>query len=183
MSRISELIGTLKDRKKQLEKIKKEQEIKRMNCDTIQFYEDTAKIAGMSDGMVIIITPDNEYREYSPSGTTYKKVCQEILDNISDEHFDLSRVEGDFGNALPKEFNAIFIRMASILNGSTVIYYPDHCTDYQMQKLEEFNNDVKSFNASRKDGLHTTFEYNGKDDYESHNLDDLIFQIKNSYTK
>ena len=183
MSKISDYINILKERRNELEKIKKEQDIKRMNNDPVQFYLDTMKISKINDGMVILITPDNEYREYAPNGMSHRKVCQELLDNISDTHIDLAEVDGDFGDIIPKEFNTIFIRMASLLNGSTVVYYPEKCTEYQIGKLEEFNDSIKKFNSTREDDLKVSFEYNGKDDQEKNNLDDVIAQLKCNYTK
>lgn len=183
MSKISDYIQVLKERRNELERIKREQAIKRMNNDPIQFYEDSMKIARINDGMVILITPDDELREYAPNGTSHKKVCQELIDNISDKHIDLDKVENDFGDTISKEYDTIFIRMASILNGSTIIYYPDKCSEFQIGKLEEFNDSIKRFNKKIEDGLKVTFEYNGKSDKEANDLDDLIDQLKNNYTK
>lgn len=177
------LLDSLKEKRSKLVKLKKEQEIRRMNCDTIQFYEDTSKIGGIGDGMVIIITPDNEYRDYAPSGTSHKKTCQAIFDSLDVKHINFSALEGDFGVAIPEEYDSIFIRMASILNGSTVIYYPEHCTEYQIRKLEEFNEDVKTFNSGVKEDMRISFEYNGKGNKEANDLDDVINNIKNNRSK
>lgn len=178
MSRITDLIAALKERKEQLEKIKKEQEIRRLNNDAGQFYEDSLNISNMTTGMVIIITPDDEIREFVPSNMSHKKTCQEIFASIGDDRVDFDNCEGDFGDAIAEEYNSIFIRMASVLNGSTIIYFPKNCNDYQIERLEQFNKEVRDYNSRHNNEQLVSFEYNGKDDKTTYDIGPIIDYLK-----
>ena len=172
MSRFSETVKTLKREK--MAELQKMIELRRNNNDHLKLYKDSLRINNVNDGMVVIITPNEVIKEKAPRGISHRKVCQDIIDTISDMHIDLGKVDGDFGNVIPREYGYVFIRMASVLNGSTIIYYPDKCNEFQIEKLTEFNNIVKEYNASKRDEFKVTFEYNGKNDTEYNNLDELI---------
>lgn len=174
MSRFSETIKTLKEKRAKMAELQKIAEHKRANNDPEQFYEDSLKINNVNDGMVIIITQNEMIKEKAPGGISHRKICQDIFDTIGDKHIDFGKVDGDFGDIISKEYGCIFIRMASILNGSTIIYYPEKCNEFQIGKLNEFNETVKEYNDSKKEEFKVTFEYNGKNDTEYNNLDELI---------
>jgi len=177
MSKISEMINSLKSRKEQLEKIKKEQDFKRMNNDAGQFYEDSLSLANIATGMVIIIRPDEEFREFVPTKVSHKKICQEIFDQHGIDA-DFNKYDGDFGDAIAEEYNSIFIRMASIYNGSTIIYFPDHCNDYQIERLEQFNREVLDYNSRHDASQSVSFEYNGKDGKTTNDVNQIIDYLK-----
>ena len=174
MSKLSETIKMLKEKRTKMVEMQKEVELKRANNDPEQFYEDSLKINNVNDGMVIIITQDEIIREKAPGGMSHRKICQDIFDAISDKHIDFSQVDGDYGNFIPKEYGCIFIRIASVLNGPTIIYYPESCNQFQIEKLIEFNEQVKKYNSSKKEELKVTFEYDNKSDEECNSLDELI---------
>lgn len=151
--------------------------------EIIQFYEDSLKLNNVADGMVIIITENNILYEKVPKNISHQRAVQELCDTLPGEHIDLSKVEGDFGHAIPLEYNSIFIRMASILNGPTIVYYPELCNEFQIKKIEDFNNSVKQFNASNKGMYKVNFEYNGKNDDDKTDLDELVEELKGNLNK
>ena len=137
--------------------------------------EDSLKVTKMNNGMVIIITPDKEIREVAYSGDSHRRIAQEIFDGMDVEHIDFKGSDGDFGQIIPDKYNCIFIRVVSILNGATGVYVPKVCTDYQLEQLKKFNEEVKSFNEGHPKEYRVEFDYLDKPIYEeSHDLDRLI---------
>lgn len=182
MSRENDDINRLKSLKKKLEYLKRKNNNKETN-DIIDFYEDSLKLKNVIDGMVVIITRDYVVKEKAIGKISHEKVAQEIFDSLPVNHIDFSKVDGDFGHAISTEYDSIFIRMASILNGPTIIYYPESCNEYQIKKLEEFNNSVKEFNSSKKELYKVKFEYNGRSDEDKTDLDELIEELKGNLNK
>ena len=178
MSKFTETIKALKDKREKMIELQKQVEIKRLNNDTGQFYEDGLKLNNVNDGMVIIITKNEVIKGKALGGLSHRKVAQDIFDSISDKHIDFGQVNGDFGDIIPLEYGCIFIRMASVLNGPTIIYYPEDCNEFQIEKLIEFNDNVKKYNALKKDEFKVTFEYNGINDTINNDLDKLIEELK-----
>lgn len=168
-------IQKLKALKKRLLRRKSKQQ------DTIiSFYNRSLKMRYAADGMSLIIGKDFLVPpRISSRGLSHQKVCQDIFDELVREKgiepVDFDKVPDDFGNYIPLNYGYIFIRMASPLNGATIIYYPNECTEYQTQMLEQFNNRIKEFNKSSK--YKAVFEYNGKSEIESYDLDELIERL------
>ena len=171
MDRNSKVVNRLKEYRRELLEAKK----KREENDILQFYKDSEKISNVSDGMAIIITEDKEIREKALDKISHERVCQDILDNMDVEHIDLSQVNGDFGHTIANKYNFIFIRMSSVYN-FTIVYYPEVCNEYQIKRLEEFNNEVKLFNNKNKTKV--AFQYNGQQKDFKTDLDELIEQLK-----
>ncbi|MBQ6323712.1 MAG: hypothetical protein IJI22_02650 [Bacilli bacterium] len=178
MSKISNYIEALKKKRAELVELQKDEQMKRMNCDVKQFYEDGLKLSNVNDGMVIIIRDNEEIRRMASKGFSHRKVAQEIFDELDVQHIDFSEVDRDFGELIPEMYNSVFIRMASGLNGCTIVYYPEVCTRFQFDKIHEFNDEVKNFNAEHGDDYHILFEYNGKGDVQAWNLDGLEDRIR-----
>ena len=156
--------------------------------EIIQFYEDSLKYnifdnKKLPNGRVIIITENNVIIEKAIGEISHKRVAQEIFDSLQVKHIDFSSVDGDFGHTISMEYGYIFIRMASILNGPTIVYYPEVCNEYQIRKLEEFNNSVKQFNSSKKELYRVNFEYNGRNDEDKTDLDELVEELKGNLNK
>ena len=161
-----------------------EKENKRKKCDIKQFYEDSLNFLNVANGMVILITESEEIRKIAYDKTSHEQVCQDIFDNMDVKHIDFSKINNsDFANFIPKEYNTIFIRMASILNGPTFVYYPDICNNNQIETLEKFNEEVKAFNSTKKKHQQVVFEYNGKSEEIKNDLDELIEKLKKSQKK
>lgn len=170
---MSNMIERLKERRQKTIKIREEENRKRQNLDVEQFFKDSLKMENAADGMVILITENSVEKRLSPKGISHKKVVQDMLDEMYDKHIDLSKEEFDYGDVIPLEYNCIFIRMASILNGATVVYYPDICNEYQIMELEKFNEQIKSLNNSK-----INIEYRNQTDFPNKDLDELIQIIK-----
>lgn len=172
---MSNMIERLKAKREKTIKIREEENKKRQNLDIDQFLKDSLKVENAADGMVILITENSVEKRLSPKGISHRKVVQDMLDEMYDKHIDLSEVEFDYGDAIPAEYNCIFIRMASILNGATVVYYPDICNEYQIKELEKINEQIKSFNNSKM-----YIEYRNQTDFPNKDLDELIQIIKSN---
>lgn len=157
--------------------------------EIIQFYEDSLKLSNVTDGMVFIIGDDFVVPpEKAIRGTSHQVVAQEIFDKLAMdkgiEPINFNDIQGDFGDVIPTKYNYIFIRMASILNGPTIVYYPDVCSDFQIKQLEEFNNKVKTFNEREKNTYKVEFEYNGRNDEQvTSDLDELIYELNKKNKK
>ena len=187
MSKDNDKIKKFKDLKEKLKYLKSKSDNKEKN-DVLDFYENSLKYnifdnKKIADGMVIIITENDVIIEKAIGEISHKRVAQEIFDNLPVKHIDFSTVDGDFGHTISMEYGYIFIRMASILNGPTIVYYPEVCNEFQINKLEEFNNSVKQFNSSKKDLYRVKFEYNGRNDDDKNNLDELIEELKSNFKK
>lgn len=172
---MSNLLEKLREKRERTINLKKEENEKRQNLDIEQFYKDSLKMGNASDGMVILITENSVEKGLSPKGISHRKVVQEMLDEMYDKHIDLSKFEFDYGEEIPIEYNCIFIRMASVLNGATVVYYPDICNEFQIKELEKFNDQIKLFADSK-----IYFEYRNQTDFPNKNLDELINIIKSN---
>ena len=178
MSKLTESIGILKQKRAEAINLQKQIQEKRANNDVFQFYVDSLKFSNVNDGMVIIITDKDVIKEKAIGGISHKKIAQEILDNVSDKHIDLGASDGDFGDDIPLEYGYIFIRMCSVLNGPTIIYFPQKCNDFQVDELSKFSEDTKAFNSTQKrDEFKISFEYNGKNDEVANDLDDLVARL------
>ena len=170
-------INELEKRKKELLKEKK------IINEVIKFYNDSLKFINLltgeiADGMIIIITEDNIFSKYSPGRISHAMATNDLFDELSIDHPDFNKCSGDFGNIVANNYNYVLIRMASILNGPTLVYYPVNCNEYQITKLEDFNNIVKSFNSSKKRKHNINLEYNSQSGEVNYNLDSLIEEIK-----
>lgn len=177
MSKITSMLSNLKEMREQAIKLQKEANIRRASNDTLQFFEDSLKVNNMNDGMVIIILRDTIIKEKAPNGLSHRKVAQEIFDSLPVKHIDLAKSDGDFGDDIAKEYDCIFIRLVSILNGSSIIYCPEHCNDFQITELEKFNAELKTFNANKRDNYQAEIQY-VYDNAEGNDLDELIKMLK-----
>ena len=177
MSKISIIISNLKEIRRQALQLQKEINIKRANNDICQFYVDSLKINNMNDGMVMIILKDKVIKEKALNGVSHRKVAQEIFDSLPVKHIDLSKATGDFGDDIAKEYDCIFIRLVSILNGSSIIYCPNECNQFQIDELKKFNQALKTFNSDEKHTYkaESLFMINGN---EGNNLDELIEMLQ-----
>lgn len=186
MSNENKKISFLKKLKESLLESKKEVQNR---DEIIQFYEDSLKLSNVTDGMVVIIGDDFVVPpQKAIRGTSHQVVAQEIFDELAIkkriEPINFNDIPGDFGDVIPVKYNYIFIRMASILNGPTIVYYPEVCTEFQIKQLEDFNNKVKVFNESKKNGYKVEFEYNGRNDEQvTSNLDELLEGLKKENKK
>ena len=178
MSRITSILSNLKEMREEAIKLQKEANIRRANNDTFQFFNDSLKVSNMNDGMVIIILNNTVIKEKAPNGLSHRKVAQEIFDSLPVKHIDLAKSDGDFGDDIVREYNCIFIRLVSILNGSSVIYCPEHCNEFQIAELEKFNTELKIFNAGKKGNYQAEVQYM-YNNTEGNNLDELIQMLKN----
>lgn len=175
MSKINKILEELKKKREEAINLKLEEDIKRSNLDINQYYKDSLKLDNVTDGMVILITENSIKKRLSPKGISHMKIVQEMLDQMYDKHTDLSSVEGDYGEVIPLEYNCVFIRMASPLNGPTIIYYPDFCNEYQISKLEKFNEQIKLFDKGK-----IYFEYRNQTTFPNENIDEVITIVKNN---
>lgn len=171
---MNNMIEKLKEKRKKLKEI----ENKRNNNDIEQFYDDSLKISNATDGMVILITENSVIKEKSPKGMSHLKTTQDIINNNNFEYLNLASIPGDFGNYIPMKYNTVFIRISSIINGPTIIYYPHICNEYQIEKLNEFNNIIKKFNINKNEYEKITVEYNGKSDDIKDNIDELLETLR-----
>lgn len=172
---MSNILDLLKEKRKVMKEKQKAENDKRQNNDLIQFYQDSLKFENSTTGMVTLITEDKVIKGFVPAKCSHMKICQELLDAyFPDKKINLSKVDGDFGETIPLEFNSIFIRSSSILNGPTIIYYPHVCNKYQIEKLSEFNEQIKEYNSGKREIAQVFFEYNGKSDDVVNHLDSLI---------
>ena len=150
--------------------------------DIIPFYKKSANILlnpfSASDGMAIIITENDIKIEAARDITFHRGACQRIFNKLGIEK-DLSQINDDFGNVITEEYGFIFIRMSSVF-GYTIVYSHSQCNEYQIKKLQEFNETVKLFNNRSRRKVF--FAYNGHNDYKE-NLDELIEELKESYKK
>ena len=178
MSVINDLIENYKKQKEGLELTKK----KRINCDLCQFYIDNMNFINGANGMVIIITKDNVYRKLAPKGITHKKVAQEIIDNYFDKRIDLNSAVGDYGNLFPEE-GIVFLRVAALVNGPSIIYYPNDCNDFQINELNKINDEVKEFNTSNGNQYQAVFEYLGQTSIEAHDISEVIEIVSSNRNK
>ena len=169
-------IKVLKELRSKLINAKKIQN--KTNSDIINFYENSLKIRNVLDGMVIIIGDTFIEKKIAPGKISHEKIVQEIFDNLDVEQTDFSKVSGDFGEEIPLKYGYIFIRMSSILNGPTIVYYPEVCNEYQLEQLIKINNEIKQFNSSKSTDYNIMFEYNGKSGDISNNLDEIIDKLK-----
>ena len=140
---------------------KQESEMK----DIILFYKKSSNILlnpfSASDGMAVIITEDDIKIEPARDVSFHRGACQRIFNKLGIER-DLSQINDDFGNVIAEEYGFIFIRMSSVF-GYTIVYYPNKCNEYQIKKLQEFNETVKLFNNRSRRKVF--FAYNGQNDY------------------
>ena len=169
MGVINDLIENYKKQKEGLELTKK----KRENCDICQFFMDSMNFKNGADGMVIIITKDKVYRKLAPKGITHKRIAQDIVDSFFDKHIDLNRAIGDYGNLFPDE-GIVFIRVAALINGPSIIYYPNDCNDFQINELNKINDEVKEFNTNNENQYQAVFEYSGQTSIGARDLDEVL---------
>ncbi len=173
MNKLHNTINRLKEKRKKLLSLKE----KRLNCDTIQFYEDSTKLTKIRDGMIIIIAKDKVVRRKVPSNVSHERIAQDIFEDTFGISVNFSDVNGDFGNIIASEYGYIFIRMTSVLCCASMVYYPVDCNGFQISELNKFNNDVNTYNASKKDNLKACFDYNDKGNEIEYNVDNIIAKI------
>lgn len=177
MGKLKSTIESIKEKRERLLELKKKAQEKRDNCDTVQFYEDSIKISNFHEGMVIIITKDKIIRERAPKNLSHESIAESIIGDIFDENVNFHDVDGDFGNIIANKYGCVFIRMVSVLNGASMIYYPSSCSDFQISELIKFNDEVKLFNTNKRDNLKACFDYYDKGDVIENNIDNVIAEI------
>ena len=103
MGNLKFYISELKKKREELLDVKRIESVNRLNNDTYQFYKDSLKFSNVTNGMVIIITPNVEIRELANGSDSHKQVAQDIFDRMSGiKHIDFSSVDGDFRDVIPK---------------------------------------------------------------------------------
>ncbi len=176
MSKITEYITSLKNKREELKKKQKEVNEKRASLDTIQFYEDSKQLDSVMDGLSIVIADNSSLRAKATKGYTHLQAVREILRLLDiTDYFEPS--EGDFGQEVADKYHSIFIRATSVDLGPTIVYYPEKCTDFQISQLKKFNEEIKSYNLNpnhkKNDLIWFCYEVNGEE-CKKDNLDELI---------
>ena len=59
----------------------------------------------------------------TPKNLSHKKACEMLLSEKYGEELTF-KDHGTYGDEIPEKFDTIFIRMAAIINGISIIYYP-----------------------------------------------------------
>ena len=177
MSSIRDKISQLKGRKKRLEERQRQIHMDRLNLDTKQFYEDSLKVHNASNELTIVITPGHEYRELADRNFTQQKAVKHIFHALQkDVNPDL--YGDDFADEIAKEQNSIIIQLKSIAVKPTIVSLPDSCTEFQVQKLSEFNQAVKDFRQDHNGSLYVPLTYPGVGSVPARDLDSLMNTIK-----
>ena len=182
MGKIFDYIATLKQKREELKKKQKEANERRANLDTIQFYEDSTQLDNVMTGLSILIADEATNRALAKGGYTHLQACREILRGLGLEQYYEPTNTGDFGQEIADKYHCVFIRAASIDLDSTVLYYPEHCTDFQMEQLKKFNEEIKTFNLNPKNReknniIWICYEMDGEE-YKKDNLDELIERLE-----
>ncbi len=140
---------------------------------TKQFYEDSTTFRKHKNGLAIIIMDNVEERRLAVSWEMHIEAVEKILNSfgIKDK---LSSIDGDFGAIIAKKYHCVFIRAAAA-DKYSLVYVPDDCTDFQVERLKKFNDDVKEFNSTREGQYAVNLCYLLNDEEnDCHNLDRLI---------
>ena len=178
MGKITDYINTLKEKRNLLKQKQEEEYQKRINNDTIQFYEDSMNMEHYMDGLVILIMDDSSYREKANKGFTHLKVVQQLFRELGiPEH--LSSSSTDYGEELAGDHHCVFIRACSVEAGPTILYCPESCSDYQIEQLKKYNEEVKEFSLLHKGHeIQLCFRINNQEYENVPNIDILIEEIE-----
>lgn len=168
------LIDQLKKKREELLAAKERQ--KRLYADNsvYQFYEESLQMANSTNGRVVLITPDTLLVGNAPKGISHKKVCESLLGNQFNRELNFDSVEGDYGHYIASEFNTIFIRMVSIINNVSILYYPKNITEFQLRELKKFKDQLDEYNALHKKHEMAEIVFFDSEGNESKDLDGLI---------
>lgn len=177
MSSIRDKISQLKGRKKRLEERQRQIHMNRLNLDTKQFYEDSIKLHNASFELTIVITPGHEYRELADRNFTQRKAIKHIFHDIKhDVNPDL--YGDDFADEIAKEQNSVIIQLKPIVVEPSIVSLPETCTEFQVQKLGEFNQAVKDFRQDHNGSLYVPLTYPGVGSVPARDLDFLMDTIE-----
>ena len=117
--------------------------------DVAQFYEDSKRVANVGNGMAILITPEEEERDLTDRTFNDEKAAQ-IMINRTSKKMDLKSTGKNFIDAVTDDCSSIYISMSSVLSEPTVLYLPETCNEFQVERLKSFNEDIKKFNNNQE---------------------------------
>ena len=172
------LIDTLKKKREELLAANERRKHLYEENSVYQFYEESLQFANSTNGRVVLITPDTLLTGDAPKGISHKKVCETLLGNQFNRNVNLDSVEGDYGHFIASEFNTIFIRMVSIINNVSVLYYPSNITEYQLKELKKFKEQLDEYNALHKKHEAAEIVFMDSNGNESKDLDGLIESLE-----
>ena len=177
MTSIREKIDLLMHKKKRLEEARREVHENRINLDVTQFYEDSMKIANVGNGMAILITPSEEERDLTDRLFDDKKAAQ-IMINRTSKEMDLKSSGKDLFDTITDDCSSIYISLASVLSEPTVIYLPKTFSQYQIERLNKFNEDVKKFNDKQDGSTHVRIVSDLTGDTIIKDIDPILEKVK-----
>ena len=177
------LIDVLRKKREELLAAEARRKLLYEENDVYEFYEESLSFSHATDGRVHLITPDEVLAGKAPKGLSHRKVCEDLLERKYQRDVDLGRVEGDYGYYIAEEFNTIFIRMVSIINNVSVIYYPKEVNEFQIRELKRFKEQLDEFNALHKKGEQAEILYIDSEGNESKDLDALINYLESKAKK
>ncbi len=177
MTSIKEKIDLLIHKKKRLEEAREQVYRDRINLDVAQFYEDSKRVANVGNGMAILITPEEEERDLTDRTFNDEKAAQ-IMINRTSKKMDLKASGKNFMDAVTDDCSSIYIAMSSVLSEPTVVYLPKTCTEFQVERLKKFNEDIKKFNNNQEGTTHVRLVSDLVGDTILRDLDTVIANIK-----
>ena len=179
MSRITDKINELRTRKQRLEEAQRITHDNRLNKDVKQFYYDSSVLSNYGKGIAIIITPTEEYREFTDLSFDDKKAARIVLHRATGDKIDFDSSNKDYRDVVTQDYNTVLISMSSVLSKPTEVYVPQNPSDYQIAQIKEFNKQVKEFNDENFNRVR--LHYDGLGDSVVYNLDALIETIDPEY--
>ena len=176
------LVDKLRAKREELLKAKELQERVYQKNSVYLFYEQSNRLANANKGHVYLITPDEVLEDETPSKISHKTVCKKLLSEKYHEEVDFSGYP-DFGTAIPEKYNTLFIRMVSILNNVSMLYYPKKINEFQLRELKKFKEQLDDYNSLHKDLEQAVIIYKDENGNESRDLDALIRHLEEGLKK
>lgn len=172
------LIDRLRKKKEELLAAQARQKLLYEENSVYQFYDKSLKISNSTNGRVVLITPEVILTGDATRGISHKKICELLLSHELNKEINLDNLEEDYGNYISCEFNTIFIRMVSIINNVSIIYYPNNINEFQLKELKKFKEQVDEYNALHKSSEMAQIVFTDSDGKESKDLDFLINNLE-----
>ena len=172
------LLDKLRKKREELIAAKKRRELLYQENGIYAFYERSMQLSYSTIGHVYLITPDEVLECDTPSNTSHKMACENLLSEKYHKNVELSDDYRDFGNQVAEEYNTIFVRMVSIVNNVSMLFYPKKINEFQLKELKKFKEQLDEYNAMHKNAEKAEVIFFDLDGNESKDLDKLVDDLE-----
>ncbi len=178
MTKLNAKIKELHRKRKELAELNMKVRGNRAAKDIKQFYEDSLDLVNVGKGITIMISPDEEYREFTDLSFDDKKAARRMIHRSFGDKVDFKDEKKDYRDIVTQDYNCVLICMKSIIGKEpSEIFIPENCNAYQLDRIKQFNQEIKDFNDGHTPSCCVRLHYDGLGDSIARNLDGLIKSI------